>query len=391
MEAQHMNGKRIRLFKITGLGIALMFGMILLVPTFTFAADKAELFIFFKDLCDDCHGDNPKHNIVWARDGYNHSAHKMNGNASYANGDGCQQCHTHEGFVEYTTKGKVDPKAYVQYPSQPNCNTCHNPHKTGDLSVRTAKPVSLANGKEYNMGNSNLCVNCHQVRGTAPETAKPAAAEKIKIYWGPHHGPQADMLIGTNAYEFPGKTYYSSEHSRKIGTGCIQCHMSYPQKRYGFGPELSGHSFHVKADIHHRAKLNTSGCLGNCHKEMKQVRGKDIFAYKAKADFDNDSKVEMMQEEIEGLLEHFVNKEGSGVLQKLDPPMYNPDGKWNFKQSGKQRSQAEVAALYNYKFVLEDRSMGIHNGPYAIQILYDTLEALGTNFDVSKRDAYKPK
>jgi len=390
MEAHQMKGLRIRIIKKTGLGTVFMLGVILLVSTSIFAADKAELFVFFKDLCDDCHGSNPKHNIVWARAGYNHSGHKNNGNAFYANGDDCQKCHTHEGFVQYVRTGKIDPESVVKYPSQPDCNSCHDPHKNGDLSLRTAKTVSLANRKKYDKGKSNLCANCHQVRGTAAQIVKPSPAKDVKIYWGAHHGPQADMLLGTNAYEFPGKKYYSSVHSRLIGDGCVRCHMSYPKARYGFGPELSGHSFKVKADVHGHVKLNTSGCLVNCHPDLTQVTDEDVFAYKSKADFDNNGKVEMLQEEIEGLLKRFVNKKGSGVLQKLDPPMYHPDGSWNLKQSKKKRSLKEMAALYNYKFVLEDRSNGIHNAPYAIQILYDSLEALGADFDVSKRDAYKP-
>jgi hypothetical protein len=44
-----------------------------------------------------------------------------------------------------------------------------------------------------------------------------------------------------------------------------------------------------------------------------------------------------------------------------------------------------VAALYNYKFVLEDRSKGVHNTPYAVQLLMDSIKALDKSFDDSKR------
>ena len=44
-----------------------------------------------------------------------------------------------------------------------------------------------------------------------------------------------------------------------------------------------------------------------------------------------------------------------------------------------------VAALYNYKFVLEDRSKGVHNMTYAVQIMMDSLKALEKSFDDSKR------
>jgi hypothetical protein len=115
-----------------------------------------------------------------------------------------------------------------------------------------------------------------------------------------------------------------------------------------------------------------------------------VFSTEAKADFDQDGKVEPLQAEIEGLLNLFVNKNGSGYLQRGEIPMYNPDGSWNWTRSKKKRPMKKVAALYNYKFVLEDRSRGIHNAPYTIQILYDSLESLDPGFDTSNRNVYKP-
>jgi hypothetical protein len=44
-----------------------------------------------------------------------------------------------------------------------------------------------------------------------------------------------------------------------------------------------------------------------------------------------------------------------------------------------------MAALYNYKFILEDRSKGVHNSTYTIQVLYDSLKALDSRLDDSKR------
>ena len=44
-----------------------------------------------------------------------------------------------------------------------------------------------------------------------------------------------------------------------------------------------------------------------------------------------------------------------------------------------------VGAVYNYKFVLEDGSRGIHNMKYAVQLLMDSLKALDPGYDDSKR------
>ncbi|MBA7528418.1 hypothetical protein ES705_20601 [subsurface metagenome] len=48
-------------------------------------------------------------------------------------------------------------------------------------------------------------------------------------------------------------------------------------------------------------------------------------------------------------------------------------------------SQQYTQITLNYKYVLEDRSLGVHNAAYAIQILYDTIESLDPGFDTSNR------
>ena len=65
-----------------------------------------------------------------------------------------------------------------------------------------------------------------------------------------------------------------------------------------------------------------------------------------------------------------------------DPPY---DAKGGFINSKTQYPIEVVAALYNYKFVKEDGSKGIHNTTYAVQLLMDSIKALDKNFDDSKR------
>lgn len=82
-------------------------------------------------------------------------------------------------------------------------------------------------------------------------------------------------------------------------------------------------------------------------------------------------------------MEKFINYRGTGALQTLKDAPYDAKGKFT---NAKSRYPIEaVAALYNYKFVLEDRSRGIHNTAYAVQLLMDSLKALDKNFDDAKR------
>jgi hypothetical protein len=334
--------------------------------------------------CMTCHGSTPEYPVLGARMTYDTSGHKRNGNSAYANGGGCQRCHTNEGFIDYVATGAVNNAAFVDYPSQPGCFTCHEPHESGTLDLRTVEPVTLANKTAFDLGSGNLCANCHQARANAAEFVKPLAARAINANWGAHRGPQADVLMGTNAFEDPRKSYATSAHTYAVSDGCVVCHMSLPDGRYAFSPELGGHSFRIASEVHEAPKINTSGCIA-CHPTMKQVAGKEVFDIRAKTDYDLDGATEVVQEEVRGLLERMSNASGTGVLQTLAIPFYKPDGTFNASTAETIRPIEEVAAIYNYKMILEDRSLGVHNPTYVIQVLYDSISALDRGFDTSRR------
>jgi hypothetical protein len=341
----------------------------------------SQTFAFPKE-CVDCHGSETKYPVRGVRSQYLVSGHRTIGHASYANSEGCQRCHTNEGFVEFVKTGKVDPKSVVANPSEIGCFTCHAPHDTGDFSLRKTSKVALANGVEFNRGKGNLCANCHRAVFLPKDEVR---ARSIPFdFWGAHHGPHADMLLGTNAYEFPGKKYSKSQHAFLTKADCVTCHMTQPSGRYALLPTIGGHSFRIESEVHELPKINTAGCLtSGCHEEMKQIPGKPLFDLKAAADYDGDGKIETIQEEVQGLLERIINKQGTGLLQTMKEPLYDPKGK--FIKNQVQYPIEVVGALYNYKFVLEDGSNGMHNTTYAVQLLMDSIKALDKSFDDSKR------
>jgi hypothetical protein len=332
--------------------------------------------------CVDCHGSETKFSIRGIRSQYLTSGHRTIGNAAYANADDCQGCHTNEGFIQRAKTGKVDVKKFVANPSEIGCFTCHAPHDKGDFALRTTAKVTLANGASFDRGNGNLCANCHQARRTPK--AEVRARNIPSDSWGAHHGPQADMLSGTNAYEFPGKKYSSSAHGVLPTATCVNCHMTLPSGRYSLSPSIGGHSMRLAGEVHERPTAVVAGCLtSGCHGEMKQLAGKHYYDRKAPSDYDGNGKVETVQEEVLGLLNKFINTQGTGLLQTMKDPPY--DGKGKFVNAKTQYPLEVVAALYNYKFVLEDGSKGIHNSTYAVQLLMDSIKALDKNFDDSKR------
>ncbi len=366
-----------KLIRQAGWMVVLVTLMVLVFPL-----NSRSVEVVFPKGCLNCHGAEPDYPVRGIRAQYMTSGHKNIGNASYANGGGCQKCHTNEGFIEYAKTGKVDEKGFIANPAEIGCFTCHAPHIRGDFSLRKDDPVTLADGTTFDKAKGNLCANCHQARLTAQALVKESPIPAP--YWGAHHGPQSDILLGTNGYEFPGKTYSNTIHTRLKKANCVTCHMAQPTGRYSLAPSVGGHSFSVEGEVHHAPKLNVAGCLGSgCHKEMKQVRGSKIFEKKARADYDGDGAVENVQEEVQGLLEMFINEKGTGLLQMPKHRLY--DGEGNFIRSKTTYPKDVVAAVYNYKFVLEDRSKGIHNAKYAVQLLMDSIKTLNPSFDDSQR------
>lgn len=376
--------------------LLLLLGVFLILPFLLLAEGTMEESWARQDFdnsCAACHGStDTEYPLLGARLGYETSGHANLGNSYYANGRGCQVCHTNEGFIDYVKTGKVDPDAYVANPSQPGCFTCHTPHDTWDFSLRTSKPVKIATGDTIDVGGGNLCVNCHQARRDVASQVKATEAKSVSSHFGAHHGPQADVLLGVNAYEYPGKSYSSSPHKDVIKDGCVTCHMSLPEGRYSSSPEVGGHSFNVEGEVHESEKVNVSGCVG-CHEDIKQLSGTGMFDIKAKADYDLDGTVEAVQMEVQGLLDAMVNENGTGLLQTMNPPMFKKDAKATFHDLGSgwaaskngNWSEGQIGALWNYKMTLEDRSRGVHNTTYTIQVLYDTLKSLNPRLNDSLR------
>lgn len=371
--------------------------------------------------CMSCHGSTgAKYPLLGAKLGYEVSGHATMGDSRYANGDSCQRCHTNEGYIEYvtkfnfdaakydawaTTKDKNGQTPYVAYPSQQGCFTCHDPHSTGDFALRTQSvdkktkkvvnaKITLYNGSTFDAGAGNLCASCHQERG---DMAKAVANAKgiVSVRGNSHHGPEADMLSGTNGYEFAGKKYGSSPHYSVVEDSCVTCHMTQPAGRYGLSPEVGGHAFTVSGEVHEAPVGITTSCA-TCHSGIKAVPGQflylgnsgtaelaskteALFTVKAKADYDGNGKVELVQQEVAGLILKL-----QAAFEKMPNPILKADG--TFVGGNKTVYSNDVVGAYqNYLFVIEDKSLGVHNATYAIELLMDSIKAVDPTFDDSAR------
>jgi len=262
----------------------------------------------------------------------------------------CEQCHTSEGFLANLEGGSASGEYFTPI----ECFTCHAPHTTTTLEVRVQNAVALMNDFSFDRGSANLCASCHQSRANIDELI--TGDTELSERWGPHHSNQSDMLAGTNAYEY-GLEIDNSPHTNVAQNGCVDCHMS-----ASGDITLGGHSWRMHDE--EKDHYNVSGCnISTCH-------AGDIgeeFAFEADDDYDWDGNAdETVQEEIAGLLDSLeILLEDAGLLEEEHPTDVTV-------------SADSAGAVFNWLFVHEDRSDGVHNTEYAAGLLQAAINFMTT-------------
>lgn len=260
---------------------------------------------------------------------------------------GCGRCHSSEAFIEYATLGAV--QGTILKPSAWECSTCHGIHSTfqaTDYALRLVAPVKSNIDPAYNFdfkNNSNLCSNCHQSRTAEPNKAKPGTTFKItSVHYGPHHGPQGNVVAGVGFAEIPGSTPYPAPGSSKHFTpACTGCHMATTTNAQG------GHSL-----IPSLAACNT------CHSASE----KDYNHGGVQTDVA--AKLVLLRDKLVAL--NVV----SATPNATDPT------KTDYAPIVATIPMVQAQAIYNYFGLMDDRSEGVHNPVYVRALLNNTLEAL---------------
>lgn len=287
-------------------------------------------------------------NMTQVKEEYEKSTHGLSphaGSPTYiyagagASRKSCAVCHTHEGFVEVMFTKRDSITEALAAPTRIGCETCHEKHITFDFTkdgqdyaLRTTAPVKLmvaeSGDQPVNISpTSNLCVNCHQSRTEPPVASATGTFAITSSRYGPHHGPQGNLLEGIDGYEIAGSVSYpgTKSHKHRNSGGCTTCHMH--EGNHTFEPSLAS-------------------CT-KCHGTLPD------FDYKG------------VQKEVEELMDE---------LHKLLV------AKGTITATGSTKAGTYAIDLagvtYNYKLIEEDRSKGVHNPDYVLALLKNSIESL---------------
>ncbi|MBT8190060.1 MAG: ammonia-forming cytochrome c nitrite reductase subunit c552 [Bacteroidia bacterium] len=296
--------------------------------------------------CKQCHGNSQLITAKLAQ--WEKSVHATGGRYE-RNFSSCAGCHTSQGFLERIASGEMNASGTVQDPLPQNCYTCHQVHSTytqEDWNLTSSDPVTLwVGGETVDLGNSSLCINCHQARVPSPAlppVGEDAVYEVTNKRYGPHHGAQGLMFSGQAAYLI-GEGYENSLHTTLIDNACVNCHMATVMGQN----EAGGHTFRVASED---GELNTAGCI-QCHSDEDALL----------------ATVDETQTEITDLLNQLGTRLNElGIL----------DDNLEYALVPIELTSLQVGILWNYKYVLEDQSNGIHNYKFAKKLLENSLEAL---------------
>ncbi|MGE5553019.1 MAG: ammonia-forming cytochrome c nitrite reductase subunit c552 [Betaproteobacteria bacterium] len=275
---------------------------------------------------------------------------------SPATRDSCVSCHTGQGYSQGLSKA-----AEVGTPQSIGCTTCHDTVP----KLRYNGMVKLPNGLQVDGGTGTTCIKCHNSRRDPND---PATMKGMKLA---HSSAQADMLFGTGGYEVPGVTYGSSPHGAAKNT-CVSCHMAATPKAGQPGAGVvGGHTFRVAAN----GVENLAACTG-CHGELGSFNRRSL------GDYDGNGKIEGIQDEVDGLLKTLKAALEDAVFKAtgFHTELEEAHSTTEFVKEDKSLVAADLIpdnvrkAAYNYFFVLNDGSKGVHNPVYAIQLLQSSYQ-----------------
>ncbi|MHC5009489.1 MAG: chitobiase/beta-hexosaminidase C-terminal domain-containing protein [Planctomycetota bacterium] len=296
----------------------------------------------------------------------------------------CSRCHTSPGYEDYVADGSID-MAYMPL-STVGCYACHtSPNlyandmtRWEDLGTNPAlEPVTFPSGETATLnGNSNVCMACHSGResGFSVAAATDNGVVQVPIdytsydFINIHYYAAAATYFGTDVH---GAYQYRSDGSYR-GQNPFTAHM-------GAGGPVTCVDCHMRGAEDHTWQPLVGDC-GPCHSGA-------TFETLTGTPGSNYSAIQSMVTDVFAAIQAYAT--GLGYPVVYDPSAYPyffndnvvvngvvDPGEAIFPNRYRNFDFTLLAAAYNYQVALKDPCNYIHNGQYARQFLYDTLDDL---------------
>lgn len=300
-------------------------------------------------VCAQCHDAPTHHSIVREYAISGHGMNKVQAEDSGVNRSSCARCHNGTGFY-LSASGKALSGTYDTMPI--GCASCHDPHSDANThQLRKVSSVTLMNGFETpDAGTGSLCMNCHQSRREATSYTKQWAS-----HYSPHYGTQTDMFYGQNAVQFGDNTITGISTHTQLADACVTCHMSAATGDAAY--LLGSHTWKMSMTDSTGTVTENVGVCESCHGPMSTFD--DI---KAPEDYDGNGKVEGVQTEVKGMLAKLA-----AMLPKDNTGAVSTDS------ADIAGNPSYLKAVYDYLYVVNDGSYGVHNAKYTFAILTRAL------------------
>lgn len=322
---------------------------------------------FDPGVCSQCHDEAPNHfkSAEWNNSLHAATTRIPTGSASRI---ACVRCHTGIGFEAYLENlNSGVPYATNTVYEAITCQACHDPHDASNPhQLRGSTTFTLSDGTVVaNAGAGALCFNCHSSRNGSVTNSLVNYPQGLPTWnggssFGPHDSPQADMLEGVNAVTY-GKVIPSSPHANVVSDTCAGCHMQPVASSSPAFTEAGGHTFKMSYVNTNGQEVALTTVCAQCHGNLT------TFDFPV-ADYNGDGVIEGVQTEVQHLLDKLSTllPNSSGAI---DGQIKSPSPKTTW-------TQQQLEAGYNYQFVKNDGSMGIHNAAYAVGLLKASIADL---------------
>lgn len=289
----------------------------------------------------------------------------------------CAKCHSATGLPFFLEHGVT-----IAQPSSSSlsCTTCHADLQ--EFTLYEVPEVTFPSGATLSFSddsNSNTCLNCHQGRESSFSVkaavlrsgAGPDDVSEELRFLNPHYFAAGATVFGSEAsgaYQYDGKEYVGRyEHVRGFDT-CTECHNVHALE-VQIQECADCHEFAALDDIREEDNVTdwdgdgdvTEGVAG----EVATIHSALIEAIQTYA---TDVVGTPVAYAPVNYPYWYVDGNESGVIEPDELSRENRYGSW---------TPTLLRAAYNYQYIAKDPGTYTHNGPYILQILYDSLEAIG--------------